>query len=131
MEQELQQVNLHSHLAEWSRRVKACRKSGQRISEWCGEHGTPVSTHLLWYLEGGQLELSTSWVEQALRDRVQELSLCQYSAGCPGPRGDLQQPDCDSQRNRAGSLPLSDLGFGNCSNTGSHLRGLGCAAAPS
>ena len=68
---------------------------------------------------------------QALRDRVQELSLCQYSAGCPGPRGDLQQPDCDSQRNRAGSLPLSDLGFGNCSNTGSHLRGLGCAAAPS
>ena len=72
MEQELQQVNLHSHLAEWSRRVKACRKSGQRISEWCGAHGTPVSTHLLWYLEGGQLELSTSWVERSIKPFVIE-----------------------------------------------------------
>lgn len=31
------------------------------------EHGTPVSTHLLWYLEGGQLELSTSRVERSIK----------------------------------------------------------------
>ncbi len=37
MECRLQSVNHHSQLAEWSRRVEACRKSGQRVSEWCGE----------------------------------------------------------------------------------------------
>lgn len=65
---------------------------------------------------------------QALRDRPQELPLCQHSAGRPGQRGDLQ-PDRDGQRNRAGSLPLSDLDFGNRSNAGSYCGGLGCAAA--
>ena len=48
MEQELQKVNHHSRLMEWGRRVEACRNSGQRISEWCGEHGIPVSTYYSW-----------------------------------------------------------------------------------
>ncbi len=48
MERRLQSVNHHSHLAEWSRRVEACRKSGQRGSEWCGEQGIPVSTYYGW-----------------------------------------------------------------------------------
>ena len=39
MEQGLQQVNHRSRLMEWSRRVEACRNSGQRVSEWCGGMG--------------------------------------------------------------------------------------------
>ena len=48
MEQGLQQVNQHSRLVEWGRRVEACRNSGQRVSEWCEEHGIPVSTYYSW-----------------------------------------------------------------------------------
>lgn len=48
MERGLQRVNHQGHLAEWSRRVEACRKSGQRVSEWCGEHGIAVSTYYSW-----------------------------------------------------------------------------------
>ena len=48
MEQRLQKINHHGHLAEWSRRVEACRKSGQRVSKWCGEQGIPVSTYYSW-----------------------------------------------------------------------------------
>ena len=48
VEQGLQKVNHRSRLMEWSRRVEACRNSGQRVSEWCGEHGIPVSTYYSW-----------------------------------------------------------------------------------
>ena len=48
MEQGLQQVNQHSRLVEWGRRAEACRNSGQRVSEWCEEHGIPVSTYYSW-----------------------------------------------------------------------------------
>lgn len=48
MEQGLQQVNHRSRLMEWSRRVEACRNSGQRVSEWCAERGIPVSTYYSW-----------------------------------------------------------------------------------
>ena len=48
MEQGLQQVNHNSRLVEWGRRVEACRNSGQRVSEWCEEHGIPVSTYYSW-----------------------------------------------------------------------------------
>lgn len=48
MEQGLQKINHRSHLAEWSRRVETCRKSGQRVSEWCAEQGVPVSTYYSW-----------------------------------------------------------------------------------
>ena len=48
MERGLQKVNQHSRLAEWGRRVEACRNSGQRVSEWCEEQGTPVSTYYSW-----------------------------------------------------------------------------------
>lgn len=48
MEQGLQKANHQSQLKEWSLRVEACRSSGQRVSEWCGEHGIPVSTYYSW-----------------------------------------------------------------------------------
>ena len=48
MERGLQKVNQHSRLAEWGRRVEACRNSGQRVSEWCEEHRIPVSTYYSW-----------------------------------------------------------------------------------
>ena len=48
MERGLQRVNQHSRLEEWGRRVEACRNSGQRVSEWCEEHGIPVSTYYSW-----------------------------------------------------------------------------------
>ena len=48
MERGLQKVNQHSRLVEWGRRVEACRNSGQRVSEWCEEHGIPVSTYYSW-----------------------------------------------------------------------------------
>lgn len=48
MEQGLQKVNHESQLKEWSQRVEACRTSGQRVSEWCTEHGIPVSTYYNW-----------------------------------------------------------------------------------
>lgn len=28
--------------------MEACRKRGQQVSEWCGEHGIPVSTYDNW-----------------------------------------------------------------------------------
>ncbi len=48
MERGLQKMNEHGHLAEWGRRVEACRNSGQRVSEWCAEQGIPVSTYYSW-----------------------------------------------------------------------------------
>ena len=48
MEQGLQKVNHQSRLMEWGQRVEACRNSGQRVSEWCAEHGIPVSTYYSW-----------------------------------------------------------------------------------
>ena len=48
MERELQKANHYNHLAEWVQRVGACRKSGQKISEWCSERGIPVSTYYSW-----------------------------------------------------------------------------------
>lgn len=48
MGQELQAVNHQSRLIEWGQRVEACRKSGQRVSEWCEKHGIAVSTYYSW-----------------------------------------------------------------------------------
>lgn len=48
MERGLQKVNAENRLAEWSRRVEACRNSGRRVSEWCAEQGIPVSTYYSW-----------------------------------------------------------------------------------
>ena len=62
MECRLQSVNHHSHLAEWSRRVETCRKSGQRVSEWCGEHGIPVSTYYSWQRKVFQAAVSENEV---------------------------------------------------------------------
>lgn len=62
MERRLQSINHHSHLAEWSRRVEACRKSGQRVSEWCGEQGIPVSTYYSWQRKVFQAAVSENEV---------------------------------------------------------------------
>ena len=48
MEQGLQKANHYNQLAEWAQRVEACRKSGQKVSEWCSEQGIPVSTYYSW-----------------------------------------------------------------------------------
>ena len=48
MGRELQGVNHNQRLAEWSRRVDACRNSGQTVSQWCGENGVAVSTYFSW-----------------------------------------------------------------------------------
>ena len=62
MERGLQRVNHQGHLAEWSRRVEACRKSGQRVSEWCGEQGIPVSTYYSWQRKVFQAAVSKNEV---------------------------------------------------------------------
>ena len=48
MERGLQKANYYNQLSEWVQRVDACRKSGQRVSEWCAEQGIPVSTYYNW-----------------------------------------------------------------------------------
>ena len=48
MEQGLQKANHYNQLAEWAQRVEACRKSEQKVSEWCSERGIPVSTYYSW-----------------------------------------------------------------------------------
>ena len=75
MERGQQRVNHHGHLAEWSRRVEACRKSGQRVSEWCGEHGIPVSTYYSWQRKVFQTAVSENEVcfaEVSVRPAVAE-----------------------------------------------------------
>ena len=62
MERGLQRVNHQGHLAEWSRRVEACRKSGQRVSEWCAEQGIPVSTYYSWQRKVFQAAVSKNEV---------------------------------------------------------------------
>ena len=48
MERGLQKANHYNQLAEWAQRVEACRKSGQKVSEWCSEQGIAVSTYYSW-----------------------------------------------------------------------------------
>ena len=48
MEQGLQKANHCNQLAEWAQRVERCRKSGQKVGEWCSEQGIPVSTYYSW-----------------------------------------------------------------------------------
>ncbi len=44
----LQRANHHHRLAEWSRRVEACRSSGLTVGQWCQENGLAVSTYYSW-----------------------------------------------------------------------------------
>ena len=62
MERGLQRVNHQGHLAKWSRRVEACRKSGQRVSEWCAEQGIPASTYYSWQRKVFQAAVSKNEV---------------------------------------------------------------------
>ena len=79
MEQGLQKINHHSHLAEWCRRVEACRKSGQRVSEWCAEQGIPVSTYYSWQRKVFQAAVSENGVcfaEVPIRPAAAETAAC-------------------------------------------------------
>ncbi|NBI08911.1 IS66 family insertion sequence hypothetical protein [Colidextribacter sp. OB.20] len=58
----LQGVNYRGHLAAWSRQVEAYRKIGQRVSEWCGAHGIPISTYYSWQRKVFQAALSENEV---------------------------------------------------------------------
>ena len=62
MERGLQGVNHQGHLAEWSRRVEACQKSGQRVSEWCGKQGIAVFTYYSWQRKVFQAAVSENEV---------------------------------------------------------------------
>ena len=42
MERGLQKANHYNQLAEWAQRVEACRRSGQKLSEWCSEQGSQI-----------------------------------------------------------------------------------------
>ena len=44
----LQRVNRQQRLAEWSRRVEACRNSGLTVVQWCQENEIAVSTYFSW-----------------------------------------------------------------------------------
>lgn len=44
----LRRVNQEQRLAEWGRRVEACRNSGLPVGQWCEEHGIAVSTYFAW-----------------------------------------------------------------------------------
>ena len=44
----LQRANQQHRLAEWSRRVEACRSSGLPVGQWCRENGIAVSTYFSW-----------------------------------------------------------------------------------
>ena len=44
----IQKVNRQQRLAEWSRRVEACRSSGLTVVQWCQENGIAVSTYFSW-----------------------------------------------------------------------------------
>ena len=48
MERGLQKANHYNQLAEWVQRVETCRRSGQKVSEWCSEQGIPLSTYYSW-----------------------------------------------------------------------------------
>lgn len=48
MEWGLQNVNHHSRLVEWGRRVEACWNSGQKVSTCCAEQYIAVSTYHNW-----------------------------------------------------------------------------------
>ena len=48
MEQSLRTVAREPDIALWSGRVRECRESGQKVSQWCSEHGIPASTYYKW-----------------------------------------------------------------------------------
>ena len=62
----LQRANQQHRLAEWSRRVEACRNSGLSVGQWCQENGIAVSTYF-----SGQRK-----VFQALKE-VQEVTFAE------------------------------------------------------
>lgn len=62
----IQKTNRQQRLAEWSRRVEACRNSGLTVVEWCQENGIAVSTYFAWQRK----------VFQALKE-VQEITFAE------------------------------------------------------
>lgn len=62
----LQRINRQQRLAEWSRRVEACRSSGLTVVQWCQENEIAVSTYFSWQRK----------VFQALKE-VQEITFAE------------------------------------------------------
>ena len=48
MEQSLRTVAQEPDIILWSGRVRECRESGQKVPQWCSEHGIPASTYYKW-----------------------------------------------------------------------------------
>lgn len=48
MGRNLQATNHGNRLAEWSRRVEACRSSDLSVAQWCRENGIAVSSYYQW-----------------------------------------------------------------------------------
>ena len=74
MERRLQKVNQRSRLVERGRQAEACRNSGQRVSEWRGEHGIPVSTYYSWQRKVFQAAVSEN-EEKSILDALLICSL--------------------------------------------------------
>ena len=115
MEQGLQRINHQGHLAEWSRRVEACRKSGQQESEWCAEQGIPASTYYSWQRKVFQSAVSENEVcfaEVSVRPAVAEMAA---SIQCgelrvENPHG--SRPGNDSGNHSGAEVMLSDFKCG-------------------
>ena len=71
----LQRVNRQQRLAEWSRRVEACRSSELTVVQWCQENGIAVSTYFSWQRK----------VFQALKE-VQKITFAKIATPAPSAR---------------------------------------------
>lgn len=71
----LQRVNRQQRLAEWSRRVEACRSSELTVVQWCQENGIAVSTYFSWQRK----------VFQALKE-VQKITFAKIAIPAPSAR---------------------------------------------
>ena len=48
MEKSLQSYNRQQKLSIWAERVRACRESGQTVTQWCEENSISVKTYYNW-----------------------------------------------------------------------------------
>ena len=48
MDKSLQSYNRQQKLSIWAERVRACRASGQTVTQWCEENSISVKTYYNW-----------------------------------------------------------------------------------
>lgn len=51
MRTELQQLNRQNKVAQWAKRISACRNSGMSVRNWCKENGICEQTYYKWQKE--------------------------------------------------------------------------------